>query len=172
MPAMVPGQAVVAPAPVMYAQPVGNQAMHAGQPVIVGAAGGPAPVAMGGHGYHLVQPAPVVTAGNAGVPMMTQPAPVAVPGGGGGGGAAPPAITGQGATASEVAADQVKFAYENGLFEPQDFKPADDDPSRYYYVREVDGVWTQRNRYTIDNLGDCRWYITDSGYFYAVRLPN
>lgn len=72
----------------------------------------------------------------------------------------------------EVAMEQAQFAYSNGLFEPQDFKPADDDPSRYYPVREVDGNWTQRNRFTIDNLGDCRWYVTNEGYFYAVRLPN
>ncbi|KAI3531615.1 hypothetical protein CABS01_00230 [Colletotrichum abscissum] len=84
----------------------------------------------------------------------------------------PPDVTGYGKTAGEVAMEQAQFAYSNGLFEPQDFKPADDDPSRYYPVREVDGNWTQRNRFTIDNLGDCRWYVTNEGYFYAVRLPN
>lgn len=84
----------------------------------------------------------------------------------------PPDVTGFGKTAGEVAMEQAQFAYANGLFEPQDFKPADDDPSRYYPVREVDGNWTQRNRFTIDNLGDCRWYVTNEGYFYAVRLPN
>ncbi|KAK1675619.1 hypothetical protein BDP55DRAFT_728464 [Colletotrichum godetiae] len=84
----------------------------------------------------------------------------------------PPDVTGYGKTAGEVAMEQAHFAYSNGLFEPQDFKPADDDPSRYYPVREVDGNWTQRNRFTIDNLGDCRWYVTNEGYFYAVRLPN
>ncbi|KAK2039551.1 hypothetical protein LZ31DRAFT_545416 [Colletotrichum somersetense] len=84
----------------------------------------------------------------------------------------PPDVTGFGKTAGEIALEQAQFAHANGLFEPQDFKPADDDPSRYYPVREVDGNWTQRNRFTIDNLGDCRWYITNEGYFYAVRLPN
>ncbi|WYZ40254.1 hypothetical protein EsH8_IV_000595 [Colletotrichum jinshuiense] len=84
----------------------------------------------------------------------------------------PPDVTGFGKTAGEIAMEQAQFAYANGLFEPQDFKPADDDPSRYYPVREVDGNWTQRNRFTIDNLGDCRWYVTNEGYFYAVRLPN
>ncbi|GKT43689.1 uncharacterized protein ColSpa_03870 [Colletotrichum spaethianum] len=84
----------------------------------------------------------------------------------------PPDVTGFGRTAGEIALEQAQFAHANGLFEPQDFKPADDDPSRYYPVREVDGNWTQRNRFTIDNLGDCRWYITNEGYFYAVRLPN
>ncbi|OLN81687.1 hypothetical protein CCHL11_05503 [Colletotrichum chlorophyti] len=84
----------------------------------------------------------------------------------------PPDVTGYGKTAGEIAIEQAQFAYANGLFEPQDFKPADDDPSRYYPVREVDGNWTQRNRFTIDNLGDCRWYVTNEGYFYAVRLPN
>lgn len=84
----------------------------------------------------------------------------------------PPEITGIGRTAGETALEQCQFAYANGLFEPQDIKPADDDPSRYYPVREVDGNWTQRNRFTIDNLGDCRWYVTNEGYFYAVRMPN
>jgi hypothetical protein len=58
------------------------------------------------------------------------------------------------------------------MFQPQDFKPADDDPTRFYWVRELDGNWTQRNRLTIDHLGDCRWYLADAGYFYAIRLPN
>jgi hypothetical protein len=84
----------------------------------------------------------------------------------------PPEISGFGKTASEVAAEHAQFAYANGVFEPQDFKPADDDPSRFYPVREVDGNWTQRSRMTIDNLGDCRWFITPEGYFYAVRLAN
>ncbi|KAL2752777.1 hypothetical protein ACRALDRAFT_1072617 [Sodiomyces alcalophilus JCM 7366] len=84
----------------------------------------------------------------------------------------PPDITGIGRTAAEVAMENAEYAYNNGLYEPQDFKPQDDDPSRYYPVRELDGNWTQRNRFTIDNLGDCRWYVTDTGYFYAVRLPN
>ncbi|KZL70820.1 hypothetical protein CT0861_09708 [Colletotrichum tofieldiae] len=100
-----------------------------------------------------------------------------IPGGGGvpvfaGNAHLPPDVTGFGRTAGEIALEQAQFAHANGLFEPQDFKPADDDPSRYYPVREVDGNWTQRNRFTIDNLGDCRWYITKEGYFYAVRLPN
>lgn len=84
----------------------------------------------------------------------------------------PPDICGMGRTGGEMAMQNAQFAYENGLYTPQDFKPADDDPSRYYPVREVDGNWTQRNRFTIDNLGDCRWYVTDAGYFYAVRMPN
>ena len=84
----------------------------------------------------------------------------------------PPDITGIGKTGIEVAMEQNDFAQTNELFAPQDFKPSDDNPSRYYYVREVDGSWTQRNRFTIDNLGDCVWYTTPEGYFYAVRKPN
>ncbi|KAG8414888.1 hypothetical protein J3458_008788 [Metarhizium acridum] len=83
-----------------------------------------------------------------------------------------PEVSGMGRTPNEEMLRQVEFAYSNRLFEPQDFKPADDDPSRYYYVREVDGNWTQRNRFTIDHMGDCRWYVTDEGWFYAVRLPD
>lgn len=83
-----------------------------------------------------------------------------------------PDVAGLGKTPAEETLRQVQFAYDNGLFEPQDFKPADDNPSRYYYVREVDGNWTQRNRFAIDHMGDCRWYVTDEGWFYAVRLPD
>lgn len=83
-----------------------------------------------------------------------------------------PEVAGLGRTQGEENMRQVNFAYANRLFEAQDFKPADDDPSRFYYVRELDGNWTQRNRFTIDHMGDCRWYVTDEGWFYAVRLPN
>lgn len=84
----------------------------------------------------------------------------------------PPDVSGLGRTPNEEMLRQVEFAHSNRLFEPQDFKPADDDPSRFYYVREVDGNWTQRNRFTIDHMGDCRWYVTDEGWFYAIRLPD
>lgn len=84
----------------------------------------------------------------------------------------PPEVSGLGRTRGEEDLRQIKFAHANKMFEPQDFKPADDDPSRFYYVREVDGNWTQRNRFTIDHMGDCRWYVTDEGWFYAVRLPD
>ncbi|KAJ4264931.1 hypothetical protein NW762_005174 [Fusarium torreyae] len=83
-----------------------------------------------------------------------------------------PEVSGIGRTAGEEQLRQVQFAHANKMYEPQDFKPADDDPSRFYYVREVDGNWTQRNRFTIDHMGDSRWYVTDEGWFYAVRLPN
>ncbi|GAO14166.1 hypothetical protein UVI_02037510 [Ustilaginoidea virens] len=140
----------------------------------------------------LAQPQPVVINGQAyvsapgipGQPMMAPPV-MATPGGGIGvapAGAIPiipgnassniPDVAGVGRTPNEETLRQVEFAYNNRLFEPQDFKPADDDPSRFYYVREVDGNWTQRNRFTIDHMGNCRWYVTDEGWFYAVRLPD
>ncbi|KAK0386332.1 hypothetical protein NLU13_6169 [Sarocladium strictum] len=81
-------------------------------------------------------------------------------------------VAGVGRTPMEEAVRQHQFAHANNLFEPQDFKPADDDPSRYYYVREVDGNWTQRNRFSIENTGDCRWFVTPEGWFYAVRQPD
>ncbi|KAL6871918.1 hypothetical protein J3F83DRAFT_760328 [Trichoderma novae-zelandiae] len=83
-----------------------------------------------------------------------------------------PDVSGLGRTHGEETVRQLQFAHANKLFEPQEFKPSDDDPSRFYYVREIDGNWTQRNRFTIDHLGDCRWYVTDEGWFYAVRMPN
>lgn len=102
------------------------------------------------------QSPPVVVAGN----IPSQPTPVHCD-----------PVLGIGRTQGEIAAEQRQFAEANNLFQPQDFKPSDDDPSRYYMVREVDGVWTQRNRLTIDSLG-CRWYLADEGYFYAVRLSD
>lgn len=83
----------------------------------------------------------------------------------------PEAAMGVGQTPGEVLQEQLEFAHANNLYEPQDFKPADDDKSRFYWVRELDGNWTQRSRATVDRIG-CRWYVTDSGIFYAVRLPN
>lgn len=83
----------------------------------------------------------------------------------------PPDITGIGRTAGEIATEQARIAEQQDLTKPQDFKPADDDPSRFYWMRELDGEWTQRNRLTIDHLG-CRWFLHEGGYFYAVRLPN
>jgi len=56
----------------------------------------------------------------------------------------------------------------------QEMKPADDDPMRWYWVRELDGTYTQRNRLTIDSpeFGDVRWFAQEGGKFYAARLPS
>ncbi len=131
----------------------------------------PHPVMMGGPPgppYGMMPGGPVMMGGQP--PMMS-----AGPGPGPGPGffgIHPEPATGIGPTPGEAQAEQAEFAYTHGLHAPQDFKPADDDVSRMYYVRELDGNWTLRNRATIDGLGDCRWYITDVGVFYAVRLPN
>lgn len=68
-------------------------------------------------------------------------------------------------------AQNMAAAQNNELNKKQEMKPADDDPLRMYWVRELDQSWTQRNRITIDSgdIGDCRWYAMD-GQFYAVRL--
>lgn len=88
------------------------------------------------------------------------------------GSAGAPDIAGVGRTAGEEQLRQAAFGQNNKMYEAQEFKPADEDPSRLYHCREVDGNWTLRNRYTIDNMGDCRWYMADGGWFYAVRLAN
>ncbi|OHE92774.1 hypothetical protein CORC01_11924 [Colletotrichum orchidophilum] len=165
-----------------HAQPPANNVTYIGQapfqPPILMTQQPPMHAGMGMQAPVMLQAPP---AGFRGPPMFQGPQMgMNIPPHMGGGGAPifagnanlPPDVTGFGKTAGEVAMEQAQFAYANGLFEPQDFKPADDDPSRYYPVREVDGNWTQRNRFTIDNLGDCRWYVTNEGYFYAVRLPN
>ncbi|KAI5928619.1 hypothetical protein F4810DRAFT_644448 [Camillea tinctor] len=95
-----------------------------------------------------------------------------VPGNGAPGAPFPPEIMGIGKTSSEVQVEQAIAAQSNQVLEPQDMKPADDDPSRMYYCRELDGAWIQRNRYSIDRMGDFRWYVWPNGIFYAVRLNN
>lgn len=79
-------------------------------------------------------------------------------------------VTGIGMTSGEVAAG---YLQNPELNEPQDFKPKDDNPSRMYYVRQLDGQYIQMPRITIDSFGDgARWFVTDQGVFYAVRQPD
>ncbi|KAL6903056.1 hypothetical protein GGI43DRAFT_331522 [Trichoderma evansii] len=143
---------VVAQQPAVVPQPFVGQ-----QPVMIG--GQPAAAAIPVHQMHAAVPG-MGMSGVGGVPVIT------------GNGGQIPDVSGLGRTPGEETVRQLQFAHANKLFEPQEFKPSDDDPSRFYYVREVDGNWTQRNRFTIDHLGDCRWYVTDEGWFYAVRMPN
>ncbi|CCU81676.1 hypothetical protein BGHDH14_bgh01498 [Blumeria hordei DH14] len=53
----------------------------------------------------------------------------------------------------------------------QEAKPDDDDPDRFYWVREKDNSFTQRSRSTIESgvIGPFVWYVED-GIFYAVRV--
>jgi hypothetical protein len=83
----------------------------------------------------------------------------------------PPDIMGIGRTQGEHTADLLESMHKDNLLETQDMKPADDDPSRMYLLRELDGNWTKRSRFTLDRL-PCRWYITPWGGFYAVRLEE
>ncbi|OAA68242.1 hypothetical protein SPI_00437 [Niveomyces insectorum RCEF 264] len=124
----------------------------------------------------IVQPVPMVYSANGGVggaggPPMMMNMGMGMPGTFPGGTVHPEPALGVGQTAGETLQEQIEFAHANNMYEPQDFKPADDDKSRFYWVRELDNNWTQRSRATIDHIG-CRWYITDGGVFYAVRLPN
>ena len=55
----------------------------------------------------------------------------------------------------------------------EDFQPLDEDPSRMYYCRELDGRWTLRSRFAIRMERDAfRWYLTPDGMFYAVHLQE
>jgi hypothetical protein len=82
-----------------------------------------------------------------------------------------PDIMGLGRTHGENTAELLSAMQNGDLLEAQDMKPADDDPARMYLLRELDGNWTRRNRFTIDSL-PCRWYITPWGGFYAVRVDD
>ncbi|KAL7923572.1 hypothetical protein ACQKWADRAFT_326045 [Trichoderma austrokoningii] len=147
---------VVAQQPAVVPQPFVGQ-----QPVMIGGQPATAAAAIPLH----QMPAAAVPA--MGVPGVVGGMPVIT-----GNGGQIPDVSGLGRTPGEETVRQLQFAHANKMFEPQEFKPSDDDPSRFYYVREIDGNWTQRNRFTIDHLGDCRWYVTDEGWFYAVRMPN
>lgn len=126
---------------------------------------------MYGHGLPMAQnfqPVPLAAGGMSAAPNI----PGMIPMMAGKAGPNIPDVAGVGLTPLEESVRQHDFAHKNKMFEPQDFKPADDDPSRFYYVRELDGNWTQRNRFTIENTGDCRWMVTPEGWFYAVRQPD
>ncbi|AEO57773.1 hypothetical protein MYCTH_2118259 [Thermothelomyces thermophilus ATCC 42464] len=78
---------------------------------------------------------------------------------------------GVGLTPTETMAQNIRIAQNNKGYEPQDFKPADPDPYRMYWFRELNGHWAVFPRRQIDRL-DARWYRTDDGVFYAVRLSE
>ena len=63
------------------------------------------------------------------------------------------------------------LAQGSEMNKPQEAKPEDDDPNRFYWVREKNNTYTQRNRFTIDSgvLGQCKWFV-DDGKFYAVIM--
>ncbi|KAI0506799.1 hypothetical protein F5B22DRAFT_660014 [Xylaria bambusicola] len=75
-----------------------------------------------------------------------------------------------GKTKSEVDMQNQYNAFNNQMNEPQSMKPADDDKSRMYWCRELDGQWTSRSRYSLDRMGNFRWYVTENGIFYAKML--
>jgi len=78
------------------------------------------------------------------------------------------AAMGVGLTPNETAAQNMRVAQNNRAFEPQDFKPADPDPYRMYWIREVNGHWALFPRRQIDRL-DARWCRTAEGVVYAIR---
>jgi len=78
---------------------------------------------------------------------------------------------GVGLTGQEALARNIATAHENKVYERQSIAPADTDPLREYWVREMDGSWTLRNRLTIESgdIGDWTWYINPNDQtFYAV----
>ncbi|KAL2260239.1 hypothetical protein VTK26DRAFT_5838 [Humicola hyalothermophila] len=78
---------------------------------------------------------------------------------------------GVGLTPNETMAQNIRIAQNNKCYEPQDFRPADPDPYRMYWIRELNGHWAVFPRRQIDRL-DVRWFRTDEGVFYAVRLSD
>ncbi|KAI1331270.1 hypothetical protein F5Y16DRAFT_298113 [Xylariaceae sp. FL0255] len=62
-------------------------------------------------------------------------------------------------------------AEENGANEPQEFKPADDSLSRFYWTIQLDGNRIPMPRSAIEGQA-YRWFILPNGVFYARRLPE
>lgn len=90
-----------------------------------------------------------------------------------------PGLVGQFGHNSNVVNGMPPEGCDPQIEEAQDFKPADDDPSRMYRVRQLDGHWVTMSRANIDGLGKAaRWYTTtptfynNGGTFYAVRLDH
>jgi hypothetical protein len=137
--------------PIMVQQPV-SQPMMMQNPAM------PPGVAIGGH-PHLLQ-GPTLTGNYPFGPQLPAQPPVHVE----------PAL-GVGLTPNETMAQNLRIAQNNKAYEPQDFTPADPDPYRMYWVREVNGHWAVFPRRQIDRL-EARWYRTDEGVFYAVRLSG
>jgi hypothetical protein len=84
-----------------------------------------------------------------------------------------PAFNTIGLTRGELLQQQMGMAQGMNMGKAMDMKPADDNPNIWYWVREQDGSWVQRNRRTIESgdIGPIRWYA-ENGSFYCVRLPN
>lgn len=150
--------------------PIISQQAYQAQPMMIagaaappGVGGPPIMVAAGGVGGGVPPGQPVLVNGGP-VPMMpgtfpSFPGPHNDP------------VTGIGQTAGDVAA---MCMMDPELNAPQDFKPFDDNPSRMYYVRQLDGNYCAMPRATIDSFGKegVRWYVKDDGVFYAVRLEG
>ncbi|KAI0436083.1 hypothetical protein F4803DRAFT_573022 [Xylaria telfairii] len=75
-----------------------------------------------------------------------------------------------GKTKNELDAENRYNAQHNQMNEPQGIKPADDDISRMYWCRELDGQWVSRSRFSLDRMGNFRWYVSPDGVFYAKML--
>jgi hypothetical protein len=78
---------------------------------------------------------------------------------------------GVGLTPNEVMGQNIQKARDNKAYEPQEILPADPDPYRLYWIRETNGHWALFPRRQIDRL-NARWYRSDEGVFYAVRLSD
>ncbi|KAI1844953.1 hypothetical protein JX266_008969 [Neoarthrinium moseri] len=156
--------------PMMAYQPQPHAAMYNGAAMMPGM---PAAMPTPGVAYAMQTPGAAQPAVQVGTMAAGQPqfitgtcAPSSLPHG-----MLPPDIMGVGKTQGENTLDLLESMHRDNLLEPQDFKPDDDDPARMYLLRELDGNWTKRNRFTIDRL-PTRWYITPWGGFYAVRLED
>ncbi|KAI5459851.1 hypothetical protein BGZ63DRAFT_425800 [Mariannaea sp. PMI_226] len=160
-----PAAGFIQPQPAQSGFVVAQQPYYVQQPAVMGQQ----PILMNPQPTFIPQAQQIAT-----LPAVGLASGAAIPGGipvvAGNNGLNVPEVAGVGRTAGEEQLRQIMFAHKNRLYEPQEFKPADDDPGRWYWLREVDGNWTQRDRHTLDHLGDIRWYVTDEGWFYAVKL--
>ncbi|TGJ86090.1 hypothetical protein E0Z10_g2660 [Xylaria hypoxylon] len=154
IPMMAPGPQMPPMQPAYMSAPMANVPPGFMPPMNCGAVpSGPAYVATGiGH------PTPPIT-----------PPSTFFPGGGYGGGYGGFEM---GKTKAEIDAENQYNSLHNQMNEPQSIKPADDDISRMYWCRELDGQWVSRSRFSLDRMRNFRWYVTENGVFYAKMLPE
>lgn len=77
----------------------------------------------------------------------------------------------RGLTKEEVDAQNLRIARNVGATQPRQLVPADAQPGQMWWVRELDGSWTLRNTYTIQNaLQPGFWsFAPYGGYPYFTR---
>lgn len=79
----------------------------------------------------------------------------------------------QGATASQISAQNLATANATGVTNPVQLTPHGTSPEQQFYCRELEGSWTLRT--TNDIMASCqpgRWQYAPGGYPYFERMKG